>query len=107
MEYRTADIYVRNVYAGKLQETDDGYMFRYDENYLKSDNPSAVSLTLPLSEEAYTSKILFPFFDGLIPEGWLLSVVTHNWKLDPKDRFALLLIACKDAIGNVSIKEGE
>lgn len=51
-----------------------------DKAYLESENASAVSLTLPLSEEAYSSKTLFSFFDGLIPEGWLLDVVSRNWK---------------------------
>ncbi|MBQ7058436.1 MAG: HipA N-terminal domain-containing protein, partial [Firmicutes bacterium] len=40
-----------------------------------------------------------------IPEGWLLNVVTHNWKIDRRDRFGLLLIACKDTIGIVTIQE--
>ena len=106
MEYRTADVYIRNTYAGILQETEEGYAFTYDRDYLKSDHPSPVSLTLPLREEAYVSGILFPFFDGLIPEGWLLQVVVNNWKVDDKDRFSLLLLACKDCIGNVSIREG-
>lgn len=103
--FRTAYIYVRNIYAGELCETDEGYSFTYDDEYLKSDKASSVSLTLPLSEEKYTSKTLFSFFDGLIPEGWLLGVVSRNWKIDMKDRFGLLLVACKDVIGNVSIKE--
>ena len=63
-----------------------------------------MSLTLPLSEEVYSSKTLFSFFDGLIPEGWLLGVITRNWKIDQKDRFVLLLISCRDAIGNLSIR---
>ena len=58
-----------------------------------------------MQAEEYTSKTLFPFFDGLIPEGWLLNIVTENWKIEPKDRFGLLLVACKDPIGNVRIKE--
>ena len=103
--FRTAYVYVRSVFAGELCETDEGYSFAYDEQYLNSENASAVSLTLPLSEKTYTSKTLFPFFDGLIPEGWLLNVVSRNWKIDTKDRFGLLLVACKDGIGNVSIRE--
>lgn len=103
--FRTAFVYVRNVFAGTLAETDSGYSFSYDNDYLKSDNAAAVSLTLPLSDEPYHSRTLFPFFDGLIPEGWLLNVVSRNWKIDTKDRFGLLLVACKDAIGNVSITE--
>ena len=103
--YRKASVYVRGIYAGTLSETDAGYSFRYDAGYLSGNDASAVSLTMPLSETEYSSGTLFSFFDGLIPEGWLLDVVCHNWKLSPRDRFGLLLAACKDPIGNVSIRE--
>lgn len=103
--YRTAYVYVRNTYAGILKETDSGYSFVYDKDYLLCGCPSPVSLTLPIRPEEYTSKTLFSFFDGLIPEGWLLEIVSSNWKIDRKDRFGLLLAACKDPIGNVQIRE--
>ena len=103
--YRTAYVYVRDTFAGALKETDAGYSFVYDSEYLAGEASTAVSLTLPMQAEEYTSKTLFPFFDGLIPEGWLLNIVTENWKIEPKDRFGLLLVACKDPIGNVRIKE--
>ena len=101
---RTAYVYVRNVFAGQLCETDEGYTFTYDSFYLAGKNASAVSLTLPLSDEVYSSKTLFSFFDGLIPEGWLLGVVSRNWKINQKDRFGLLLSACRDCIGDVYIR---
>jgi serine/threonine-protein kinase HipA len=47
---------------------------------------------------------MIPFFDGLIPEGWLLDITVKNWKLDTRDRMGLLLTACKDCIGAVSIE---
>jgi serine/threonine-protein kinase HipA len=103
--YRIAYVYVRNCFAGILRETESGYSFVYDAQYLTSANASAVSLTLPLQKEEYQSKTLFSFFDGLIPEGWLLNIVSQNWKIDLRDRFAILLVACRDPIGNVSIKE--
>ena len=103
--FRTAYVYIRNVFSGTLCETDEGYSFSYDEQYLRRKDASPVSLTLPLSEKTYTSKTLFPFFDGLIPEVWLLGVVRRNWKIDVKDRFGLLMVACKDGIGNVNIRE--
>ena len=102
--YRTAYVYVRDTFAGILKETDSGYSFLYDGEYLLRKDASAVSLTLPMRSEEYTSKTLFSFFDGLIPEGWLLSIVSRNWKIDQRDRFGLLLVACKDPIGNVCIK---
>ncbi len=104
--YRKAFVYVREEFAGTLRETDYGYSFAYDEEYLRSDGATAVSLTLPLQSEEYRSKTLFSFFDGLIPEGWLLDIVIKNWKLSYKDRFGLLLAACKDPIGCVSIRSG-
>jgi serine/threonine-protein kinase HipA len=102
--YRTAYVYVRETFAGTLKETDYGYSFLYDREYLEIEKNSPVSLTLPIQKEEYTSKTLFAFFDGLIPEGWLLDIVSNNWKIDRKDRFGLLLVACKDPIGNVQIK---
>lgn len=75
------------------------------KNILIEKNASAVSLTMPLSKDMYRSKTLFSFFDGHIPEGWLLDVVSRNWKIDVRDRFGLLLVACRDAIGNVSVRE--
>jgi len=49
-------------------------------------------------------KNMIPFFDGLIPEGWLLEIAVENWKLNPRDRMNLLLTLCQDNIGDVSIK---
>lgn len=103
--FRTAAVYVRDEYAGLLSETDAGYVFAYDEQYLNLSGAAPVSLTLPLSQTPYESKTLFSFFDGLIPEGWLLHVVTRNWKIDQNDRFGLLLVACRDCIGAVRIEE--
>ena len=102
--FRSVQVYIRNVYAGELSETDEGYFFSYDEEYRKREDASAVSLTMPIRQEPYQSKTLFSFFDGLIPEGWLLGVVSRNWKIDVKDRFGLLLLACKDCIGDVCIR---
>lgn len=89
--------------AGILEETDEGYEFRYNKEYLADADADPVSLTLPLSEKPYKSPVLFPFFDGLIPEGWLLDVVLRNTDISELDRFSLLLLCCKDCIGAVSV----
>ena len=89
--------------AGILEETDEGYEFRYNKEYLAGADADPVSLTLPLSEKPYKSPVLFPFFDGLIPEGWLLDVVLRNTDISELDRFSLLLLCCKDCLGAVSV----
>jgi serine/threonine-protein kinase HipA len=100
---RKAEIKMHDILAGLLTQDEHGYHFVYDLNYLKTERPVPVSLTLPLQEVIFTSKVLFPFFDGLIPEGWLLHVAEKNWKLNPRDRMGLLLACCKDCIGAVGV----
>jgi serine/threonine-protein kinase HipA len=104
---RSAKIFMHNVYAGMLSETESGYAFGYDEDYLKSEDAFAVSKTLPLQPAEYKNNVLFPFFDGLIPEGWLLDIAEENWKINNRDRFGLLLVCCKNCIGAVSVRANE
>ena len=89
--------------AGWLSQDENGYHFVYDTGYLILANLVPVSLTLPLKEESFNSKMLFPFFDGLIPEGWLLDIAERNWKLNSRDRMGLLLACCKECIGAASV----
>lgn len=91
------------VRCGIISETDNGFEFRYDEAWLLNGLAHAISLTLPLQKESFVTETFFPFFDGLIPEGWLLDVATRNWKIDSHDRMGLLLLACRDPIGAVSV----
>ena len=101
---RSGKVFVQNKEAGLIRETDSGYEFSYHKAYLEEEDSVPISLTLPLTEEIYRSNTLFPFFDGLIPEGWLLGVVERNWKIDGKDRFGLMLVTCRDCIGDVRIE---
>ena len=101
---RAGIVFVQGIRAGIIQETDEGYEFKYDQNYLEQAEALPVSLTLPLTKDVYRSNTLFPFFDGLIPEGWLLDIVERNWKIDARDRFGLLLVTCFDCIGDVRIE---
>ena len=102
---RKAKIYMHKELAGLLIENEEGYSFKYEENYLTGSTAKPVSLTLPLRDKPFESKTMFPFFDGLIPEGWLLEIAEKNWKLNARDRMGLLLACCRDCIGAVSIEE--
>ena len=100
---REGDVYFGDILAGVISETDEGYEFVYNSTYLTMPGARPASLTIPLSDKVYQSKVLFPFFDGLIPEGWLLNIAVEHWKVKPTDRFQLLMASCKDAIGAVSV----
>ena len=100
---REATVFWCDTPAGRLSEQDEGYVFQYFEAYLERSAARAVSFTLPLQKEPFISKTMFPFFDGLIPEGWLLDVAVGTWKLNPRDRMGLLLTCCRECIGAVSL----
>ncbi|MCH9029379.1 MAG: HipA N-terminal domain-containing protein [Bacteroidetes bacterium] len=100
---RKGKVYFKNDFAGVIEENDDGFLFTYDVDYLRQPECKPISLTMPLEAKAYNSKTMLPFFDGLIPEGWLLDIAEKNWKIDPRDRMSLLLAFCKDCIGAVSV----
>ena len=100
---KQAKVFFQENFAGVLTEDENGYTFTYNVDYLQKKDVKAISLTLPLSEKPYNSQVLFPFFDGLIPEGWLLDIAEQSWKINLRDRMSLLLACCKDCIGAVSV----
>lgn len=102
---RQANIFLYKKLVGCLIEDENGYHFSYNQEYLNGDNPLAISQLFPLQAEPFKSKTLFSFFDGLIPEGWLLDIAQDNWKLNANDRMGLLLACCRDCIGAVSVME--
>ncbi len=102
---RKAKVYYNDVLAGILTETDEGeYTFQYDNKYVAEHPGKHITFTMPLSDALYTDKRLFPFFEGLIPEGWLLDIASKSWKINTNDRMGLLLACCENCIGAVSIK---
>jgi len=101
---RKARVYMHHSLAGILTEDEEGYHFQYLDEYLDQAWAEPVSLTLPLQGGPFHHPVLFPFFDGLIPEGWLLDIAEKNWKINPRDRMGLLLKTCRDCIGAVSVE---
>jgi serine/threonine-protein kinase HipA len=102
---RKAAIYYKEFLAGILTETDEGeYVFQYEDKYVQEHPKESITLTMPVSLKAYTEKRLFPFFEGLIPEGWLLDIASKSWKINQKDRMGLLLACCQNCIGAVSVQ---
>ncbi len=97
-------VYKKAIIAGIIWEDGEGFHFQYKDTYLKNPQYGPVSKTLPIRSEPYSDTQMLPFFDGLIPEGWLLQIAIDNWKLNPRDRMNLLITLCNDCIGDISIK---
>lgn len=100
---RKANIYLRNELAGSLEKiATDEYRFTYTPAWL-SEKDFPIGLALPLKKEAYSEESLFPFFDNLIPEGWLLNSLISIYKIDKKNRFALLMATGQETIGAIKV----
>jgi serine/threonine-protein kinase HipA len=102
---RSAQIFYNDVLAGILTETDEGhYVFQYDEDYVAKYPHQFITFSMPVVKLPYGDSRLFPFFEGLIPEGWLLDIASKNWRINQNDRMGLLLACCQNCIGAVSVK---
>ncbi|MCE2961844.1 MAG: HipA N-terminal domain-containing protein [Chitinophagales bacterium] len=101
---RQANIKYNNIQTGILKELDTGeYEFTYDERYAENYAGLFITFQMPVRTSPYRSKRLFPFFDGLIPEGWLLTIAAERWRISKNDRMGLLLACCQNTIGAVSV----
>ena len=102
-------VYLKNIYAGRLQEEPGGRcVFTYDPTYLEREQPAAIAHTLPLRVEPYVSERgLHPFFDNLVAEGWFRNAQARTLGIDPGSRFALLLGFGHDLAGAISVEDPE
>ena len=102
---RSAKIFYKDSLAGILNETNEGdYVFAYDQEYIARHPHQFLTFDMPVSGKPYIENKLHPFFEGLIPEGWLLEIASENWKINRNDRLGVLLACCKDCIGAVSVE---
>lgn len=105
---RQGRVYYKDDFAGLIRETMEGeYVFEYDSDYVRDHANDFLVFSMPVRIQPYRSSRLFPFFDGLIPEGWLLDIASESWKINPNDRMGLLLACCQNCIGAVSVKPVE
>ncbi len=102
---RIGRVLYKNVLAGTITETNEGeFVFQYDDQYVIEHPQDFITFTMAVTTRPYKDKRLFPFFEGLIPEGWLLDIASKNWKINPNDRMGLLLACCQNCIGAVSVE---
>lgn len=103
-----ARVYFKQQLAGILEKNDSGYYFQYDEEYLSNSKTKSISLSLPKTKMNFHSNQLFPFFHGLLTEGFTTKIQSRKLKIDEKDYFTRLIKTANiDTIGCVTIEELE
>ena len=106
---RKAKVLYKDELAGIIIQNDDAsFEFVYDVGWLGNSSKPSISPTLPKSQHRFQSKLLFPFFFNLLPEGSNKDVVCKYNKIDPDDYFGILMVVAKyDTIGAVKVLKEE
>lgn len=100
---KKAKVYNYCIPAGELIELkiNEEYSFTYFDNYKNE----PVSLTMPVAQKEFFFKTFPPFFEGLLPEGVMLSNLLRTAKIDSNDYFSQLIYVGEDLVGSVTIEE--
>lgn len=96
---KKAKIYNFGKLAGILSELENGYSFKYDENY--SGEP--ISLAMPIYQREFVYSEFPPFFDGLLPEGTQLEALLRQTKIDRNDYLSQLIEIGEDLVGSITV----
>src|SRR5712671_1144067 len=97
-------VYYNDLFAGELRQEPGGRcVFTYDPTYLEGKHPGIAFTLAPRAAPYISEQGLHPFFDNLVAEGWLRNAQARALRVDPDDRFALLLAFGRDCAGAVSI----
>ena len=100
---RKAKVYMHDQLAGTLSEIEKHHRYRF--SYLDDYEGPAISLTLPATQRDYEFSGFPPFFDGLLPEGFLLEALLRKRKIDRDDLFSQLITVGQDLVGAVTVVE--
>lgn len=103
MKRRRGEVRLAGEPVGTIEELEGDVGFTYSREWLERADAVPISVTLPLRREPYISKGLHPFFENLLPEGWLLEISSKTLKISKDDSFGLLLATCGDCVGAVEV----
>ena len=83
--------------------TPEDARFSYSKNYLLSSDACAISINLPLKEEAFTVKDTRAFFEGLLPEGFTRHTVAGWLNVDESNYLLLLKYLGCECLGAIKV----
>jgi len=78
-------------------------VFIYDESYVAVKNHRPISISLPLSNSAFSSEVTRNFFEGLLPEGFTRKSIADFMHSDPDDYILILKELGRECLGAIQI----
>ena len=79
-------------------------VFKYSDDYLSSGAACPISISMPLTDEAYGPDATRRFFEGLLPEGFMRRTVARQNRTDDDDYLSILEMLGSECLGAVQIK---
>ena len=94
-------VYVGTSKVGQLtQAPNRAITFRYSQNWLSSDHPFPISLSMPLSDRIWAGESASNYFDGLLPDDRTSRErIARLKKADSTSVFDLLTVVGRDCVG--------
>lgn len=108
MDFKVLDVSIeiegRQREVGTISGSSDyDASFKYSEDYLASNTAQPISISLPLTDEAYGPEATRRFFEGLLPEGFMRRTVAEQNRTDDGDYLSILEMLGAECLGAVQI----
>lgn len=101
---RILDVWFHGNKAGQLLQDDSGrLLFAYYADYLKSDQPWPLSVSMPLGAAQFGDRVARPFFSGLLPEDLIRRRVAKLLGVSEKNPFSMLEVIGGECAGALSL----
>ncbi len=96
-------VYYEHFKVGQIDTDKGGLTFQYHPRWPMTDGAFPLSLTMPLTDEAFGTEVVTPWLVNLLPENQTLVVVGRTLGVAPQDTLGLLERLGDDLAGAISI----
>jgi len=104
MKLKRLKVSLNEAWVGVLEQDIHGRLnFTYNQEWLTSNSPQALSLSLPLRKKTYGELQTRPFFVGLLPEEGIRQNVARYLGISSNNDFSLLEAIGGECAGAVSL----
>lgn len=101
---RELDVYLGDALAGQVAQTDSGVLsFKYEDAYRAAPGARAISVSMPVREEAWPDRQVRPFFSGLLPDEAARQRLAEALGISAGNAFGLLEIIGGECAGALSL----
>jgi len=102
---KTLFAYMNGIHVGTLiREAQSRYIFTYEKDWLQRENTRPISLSMPLTETPFRGKIVYSFFDNLLPDSESIRNRVQVRFQTPTNRcFDLLSQIGQDCVGSLQL----